>query len=153
MVELETCQKFDLTRNDPLHNINILNNLPPASSLGAPSVPSGRLIGCSGGAEVRLPCRGEGASAGCELTADDQGQQGRKPSATGGYLLHLREVTNNSFPLPGLNIRGPVLTTYLKRKSIGLFSERLNWATNFQNPVIRERFPGLSINRGRGNYR
>ena len=95
-----------------------------------------------GGADVRLPFRGEGASAGCELTADDQGQQGRKPSATGGYLLHLREAANNSFPQPGLNI---TLTTYLKRQSIGLFSERLNWATNLQNPVIRERFPGLSV--------
>src|SRR6218665_2993827 len=131
-----------------LHNINTLNNLPPASSLGAQSVPSGRLIGCSGGADVRPPCRGERASAGCELTADDQREQGRKPSATGGYLLHLREATNNSFPQPGRNIRGPVLTTYLKCQSIGLFSERLNWATNLQNPVIRERFPGLSVNTG-----
>jgi len=74
-----------------------------------------------------------------------------KPSATGGYLLHLREATNNSFPQPGLNIRGPVLTTYMKRQSSELFSERLNWATNLQNPVIREMFPGLSVNRGRGN--
>jgi len=74
-----------------------------------------------------------------------------KPSATGGYLLHLRETSNNPFPQTGLNIRGPVLITYLKRLSIGLFSERLNWATNLQNPVIRERFPGLSVNRGRGN--
>src|SRR6218665_2181348 len=74
--------------------------------------------------------------------------QARKPSATDGYLLHLREATNNSFPQLGLNIRGKVLTMYLKRLSIGLFSERLSWATNLQNPVIRERFPGLSVNRG-----
>ena len=83
-------------------------------------------------------------------TRGDRGQQGRKPSATGGYLLHLREATNN-FPQPGLNISGPVLTTYLKRQSIGLFSERLNWANNLQNPISRERFPLLSVNRGRGN--
>src|SRR6218665_2525840 len=88
---------------------------------------------------------------GCELTADDQGQQGHKPAGTGSYLLHLREATNNSFPQSGLNIRGPVLTTYLKRLSIGRRSERLNWATNLQNPVIKERFHGLSLNRGRGN--
>jgi len=78
--------------------------------------------------------------------------QGRKPSATGGgYMLHLQETSNNSFPQPGLNIRRPVSTTYLKRQSNGLFSDRLNWATNLKNPVIRERFPGLSVNRGRGN--
>src|SRR6218665_882769 len=81
------------------------------------------------------------------MTNDSKG----KTSATGGYLLHLREATNNSFPQPGLNIRGLVLTIYLKCQSIGLFSERLNLATNLQNPVIRERFPLLSVNRGRGN--
>jgi len=82
------------------------------------------------------------------MTKDSKGEN---PPPLVVYLLHLREATNNSFPQPGLNIRGAVLTTYLKRQSIGLFSERLNWATNLQKPVIRERFLGLSVNRGRGN--
>src|SRR6218665_1450433 len=134
-----------------LHNINTLNNLPPSQlpwSTVRPGWSPHRLLG-----RCRCPSAlpwGE-SSAGCELTADDQGRQGRKPSATGGYLRHLREATNNSFPRPCLNKRRPLLTTYLKRQSIGLFSERLNWAINLQNPVIRERFPGLSVNRGRGN--
>jgi len=49
-----------------MHNINTLNNLPP-SQLPHSAVLSGRLIGRSGGSDVRPPCRREGALAGCEL--------------------------------------------------------------------------------------
>src|SRR6218665_3325380 len=74
--------------------------------------------------------------------------QGRKPSPPPLVVIASPSRSNKQ---PDLNIKGPQLTTYLKRLSIGLFSERLNWANNLQNPIIRERFSLLSVNRGRGN--
>src|SRR6218665_3401040 len=115
------------------------------SQLPPSAVPSGPLIGRSGSADVPPPCPYKGASAG---SADDQRPKGEKPSPPPLVVIAAPSRSNKQ---PDFNIKGPLLTTYMKRLSIGLFSERLNWANNLQNPIIRERFPLLSVNRGRGN--
>src|SRR6218665_413813 len=70
--------------------------------------------------------------------AGDQRPKGENPPLRRWWLFAAPLRSNKQ---PDLNIRGPLLTTYLKRLSIGLFSERLNWANNLQNPIIRAAFP------------
>src|SRR6218665_2991457 len=60
--------------------------------------------------------------------ADDQRPKGKNPPLRRWWLF---AVPSRSIKQPDLNIRGPLLTTYKKRLSIGLFGERLNWANNF----------------------